>query len=83
MGAIEVYMCMCTYVCNMPTYFCRTPNDTTILSGWRRVAFVEDFYQIIHDVHTKNLQGLASHQFHSSVCIVIANCQNHLTILLM
>ena len=28
---------------------------------------------------SQNFQGLASHQFHSSVCIVIVNCRNHLT----
>eukprot|EP00731_Ephydatia_muelleri_P006834 Em0003g1082a len=27
------------------------PNDTTILFGWRRIAFVEDFYDVIHGVH--------------------------------
>lgn len=26
-------------------------NDTTILGKWRKVAFVEDFFQIIRDVH--------------------------------
>ena len=33
------------------SYILQNPNDTTILSGWRRIAFVEDFYDVIHGVH--------------------------------
>ena len=30
-------------------------NDTTILSGWRKVAFVENFYTVISEVHVPSV----------------------------
>lgn len=31
----------------------QNPNDPTILAKWRRVAFVEDFFEILKEVHCK------------------------------
>ena len=33
--------------------YVQNPNDPTILSDWRRVAFVEDFFDILNKVHCK------------------------------
>ena len=33
--------------------YLQNPNDPTILSEWRRVAFIEDFYDILTEVHCR------------------------------
>ena len=33
--------------------FLKNDNDLTILSQWRRVAFVEDFFDILKEIHCK------------------------------
>ena len=38
---------------NTKTYIFQNPNDPTILSEWRRVAFVENFFDILTDIHCK------------------------------
>ena len=37
------------------SYILQNPNDTTILSGWRRIAFVEGFCDVIHEVHATSI----------------------------
>ena len=35
-------------------------NDTTILSGWRKVAFVEDFYTVISEVQSSAKETIST-----------------------
>ena len=45
MALLKVYL----HACLSP----QNPNDPTILASWRRVAFVEEFFDIIKEVHCK------------------------------
>ena len=38
----------------------QNPNDPTILSSWRQVAFVEDFFDILKDIHCKEKGHIGS-----------------------
>ncbi len=37
----------------MHNYYMQNANDPTILSEWRRVAYVEEFFDILEEIHCK------------------------------
>ena len=38
----------------------QNPNDPTILGNWRRVAFVEEFFDIIQEIHCREKGHIGS-----------------------
>lgn len=38
-----------------PLFFIKKVEDNSVLGQYRRIAYVEEFYQIIGDVHEKDL----------------------------
>ena len=49
--------------------YVQNPNDPTILSDWRRVAFVEDFYDILKEVHCQEKGHIGEKKTVIEVCI--------------
>ena len=50
---------LCTSV-NTKTYIFQNPNDPTIISEWRRVAFVENFFDILTEIHCKEKEHIGT-----------------------
>ena len=43
---LRILACACASILHL-----QNPNDSTILSGWRRVGYVEDFFDVLREVH--------------------------------
>jgi len=52
------------------------PNNPTVLSGWRRVAFVEEFFDILTEVHCKEKGHIGSKKTvrEVRVCVCVCTC---------
>lgn len=53
-------------MCSIPLLL-KNENDPTILSGWRRVVPVEEFFDIISEVHCKEKGHVGSKKTNTEV----------------
>ena len=60
--------------------YLQNPNDPTILSEWRRVAFVEDFYNILTQVHCKEKGHIGTKKTLAEVFAIIQSQINSIIV---
>ena len=55
----------------MVTLFVQNQNDPTILHDSRRVAFVEEFYDILEEMHCREKGHIGEKKTVTEVCMIL------------